>query len=90
MPFPKVRYPYKTAVCYKMYETVTIPKKNGKSVQQVVDVEATEPLPSSSIFDLSAIIESGNDVTLKPLNTVLVGARVNADIIEDKQTQTNE
>lgn len=89
MPFPKVRNPYKTAVCYKMYETVTVPKKNGKSVQQIVDVEAIDPLPSSSNFDLSAIIESGNDAALKPLNTVLVGARVNADIIEDKGEETN-
>lgn len=89
MPFPKVRNPYKTAVCYKMYETVTVPKKNGKSVQQIVDVEATQPLPSSSNFDLTAILDSGNDAALKPLNTVLVGARVNADIIEDKVEETN-
>lgn len=89
MPFPKVRNPYKTAVCYKMYETVTVPKKNGKSVQQIVDVEATQPLPSSSNFDLTAILDSGNDAALKPLNTVLVGARVNANIIEDKVGETN-
>lgn len=89
MPFPKVRNPYKTAVCYKMYETVVEPKKNGKCITKIVDVESTDPLPSADLFDLTAIIESGNDAALKPLNTVLCGATVHADIIEDKNGGEN-
>ena len=58
MPFPKVRNPFKTSVCYKMYETVVEPKKNGKCVTRIVDVEATDPLPSADLFNLSAIIEA--------------------------------
>lgn len=85
MPFPKVRNPYKTAVCYKCFETVVEAKKNGKCITKIVDVEATDPLPSADLFNLSAIIESGNDAALKPLNTVLCGAKVHADIIEDEK-----
>lgn len=85
MPFPRVRNPYKTAVCYKCFETVVEAKKNGKCVTKIVDVEATDPLPSADLFNLSAIIESGNDAALKPLNTILCGAKVHADIIEDEK-----
>lgn len=88
MPFPKVRNPFKTSFCYKCFETVVEAKKNGKCITKIVDVEATDPLPSADLFNLSAIIESGNDAALKPLNTVLCGAKVHADIIEDKGEQT--
>ena len=83
MPFPKVRNPLHAAFCCKCYETITEARKNGKCVTRIVDVEATEPLPSADLFNLSAIIDSGNDAALKPLNTVMCGTRVHADIIED-------
>ena len=85
MPFPKVRNPLHVAFCCKCYETVTEAKKNGKCVTRIVDVEKEKPLPSADLFSLTAIIESGNDAALKPLNTVLCGTRVHADIIEDNE-----
>lgn len=67
MPFPrrKIYYENFTPTLYKKSVSKT---KNSRYVEKDVAFDKCKPLPSASMFDLTAIIESGNDAKLKPAN----------------------
>lgn len=67
MPFPR-RKNYIENYTPMLYKKSVTKTKNGRYLEKDVSFDKCKPLPSADMYDLTAVIASGNDAKLTPLN----------------------
>lgn len=67
MPFPR-RKNYIENYTPMLYKKSLTKTKNGRYIEKDVSFDKCKPLPSADMFDLTAVIASGNDAKLAPVN----------------------
>lgn len=83
MPFRKKQELCLVGVCTTFQRKVNH-KKNGKVVETLENLEE-KILPPYENFSLSAIVESGNDVKLQNVSTLIKDTSISMDVVEEKQ-----
>lgn len=83
MPFRKKQELNLSGVCTTFQRKVNH-KKNGKVVETLENLEE-KILPEYENFALSAIVESGNDVKLQNVSTLIKDTSISMDVVEEKQ-----
>lgn len=83
MPFRKKQELCLAGVCTTFQRKVNH-KKNGKVVETLENLEE-KILPPYENFSLSAIVESGNDVKLQNVSTLIKDTPINMDVVEEEK-----
>lgn len=83
MPFRKKQELLLAGVCTTFQRKVNH-KKNGKVVETLENLEE-KILPPYENFSLSAIVESGNDVKLQNVSTLIKDTSISMDVVEEKK-----
>lgn len=83
MPFRKKQDLCLAGVCTTFQRKIQH-KKNGKVIEVMENLEEKK-LPDYENFSLSAIIESGNDVKLQNVSTLIKDAPINMDVSKENE-----